>query len=62
MTEWGNKIKSRIVALGMKQKDFAKKCGYEATWFSHILTDSKISDRAKQKVEIELYKMERKNR
>lgn len=62
MSEWGNKIKARIMLLGMKQKDFAKKCGYDAAWLSHILSDAKVSDRAKQKVEIELYKIERKSK
>ena len=59
MTEWGNKIKARLVAAGVKQKDFAKKCGYEATRLSHLLSDEKVSDKAKQKIEIELKKLER---
>lgn len=59
MTEWGNGIKARLIAAGVKQKDFAKKCGYAPTWLSHLLSDANVSDRAKQKIEIELKKLER---
>lgn len=60
MSDWGNKIKSRLVAAGVKQKDFAKMCGYDASWLCHLLSDDKISDKAKQTIEIQLRKIERK--
>lgn len=60
MSDWGNNIKSRLVAAGVKQKDFAKMCGYDPTWLCHVLSDNKTSDRTKQKVEIQLRKIERK--
>lgn len=60
MSDWGNKIKSRLVAAGVKQKDFAKMCGYETTWLCHLLSGNKVSDAARQRIETTLKKIERK--